>query len=136
MFQAVIEALQANVVLIGLLVGAVTPLATSLVQQPRWSKQARQLVAVGVSVAVGFAVAASSGEVNSAGDLFSIVAAVWAASEAFYQKVWKASGIAGAVEAATSPSSTADLDGLHDMLGQYQPAPEPEGPEPEHLEHK
>jgi hypothetical protein len=136
MFQSLIEALQANVVLVGLLVGAVTPLLTSLVQQPKWSKRTRIGVSAAVSVLIGFAIAAADGKLGSPGDVFSIIGAVLVAAEAFYQKLWKATGVAGAVENATTLKARktgddefeaylSDPDGYDDL-----------GPDPGELEHK
>lgn len=104
MLHSLIEALQANVVLVGLLVGSVTPLLTSLVQQPKWSKNVRIAVAVVVSVVVGFAIAAADGKLNP-GNFFAVVMAVLVSAEAFYQKLWKPTGVAPSVERATTLSA-------------------------------
>lgn len=136
MFQSLIEALQANVVLVGLLVGSVTPLLTSLIQQPKWSKNTRIGVSVVVSVLIGFAIAAADGKLASAGDVFSIIGAVLVAAEAFYQKLWKASGVAGAVERATTLKARKTGD---DEFEAYLDDPEGYddlGADPGDLEHK
>jgi hypothetical protein len=106
--QGVLDALQANAVLVSLVVGSLAPLLISVVQQPNVSDRTRKIIATVSSVLIGFAVAASMGEltaVNDIGDvtnLLGVVGAVWAASESFFQKVWKPSGVTGAVETLTS----------------------------------
>ena len=57
-----------------------------------------------MSVVVGFVLAAADGKLDP-GNLFSVVIAVLVAAEAFYQKLWKATGIAGSLEQATSPKT-------------------------------
>lgn len=135
MLQSFIEALRGNVVLVGLLVGAITPLLTSLIQQPKWSKNLRIGVSVAVSVVIGFLIAAADGKLDNAGDLFSVVIAVIVAAEAFYQKVWKASGVAGAVEKATTLQGNKTGPDSFDVLLD-DPYDEDYGDEPDHLERK
>lgn len=106
--NAVIEVLRGNAVLVSLLVGSVTPLLISVVQQPNLSTSARKTLASAISVVVGLAVAASTGVLevpDNLGDLtqlVGVVGAVWTAAEAFYQKLWQPAGV-GKLEKATSP---------------------------------
>ena len=110
MLKSVIDLLAGNAVLVGLLVGAITPAVTSVIQQPSWSKNVRIGVAGAVSVLVGFALAAADGQLNSPGDLASIITAVLVSAEAFYQKVWKASGLSWKIEKATSRGAVSGDD--------------------------
>lgn len=103
----ILEALRANTVMIGLLVGAITPLIISVIQQPTLSTRARKIVALVVSAIVGGVVVLSSESAN-VGDVLGTIVAVWAASEAFFQKVWRPSGVTDAVENATSPNQPAE----------------------------
>ncbi|MGL5816641.1 MAG: hypothetical protein ACRCYR_03690 [Phycicoccus sp.] len=126
--SGVIDALRDNAVLVSLLVGAVTPLLTSVVQQPALSDRSRRIVAVVVSAVIGVVVAATSGElaVNDWSDfaeLTGVVGVVWAAAEAFYQKVWKPTGVAPAIEGAT----------IIPMFGPKEASP---SEEPDDLEYK
>lgn len=128
--KSLIEVLQANAVIVGLLVGAVTPLVTSLVQQPNWSKRVRVVVSLVVSGLIGLAVAGADGSLDPA-NLLPTMIAVWTAAEAFYQKVWKKIGATQAVEKATSLKSSkaaaAERDAYLDLEDDYDYGPEPDG---------
>jgi len=100
----VIEALQANTVIVGIIVGSITPLLTSLVQQPTWAKNVRVAVSVVVSAVVGTVLAVADGQITNAGEALPVILAVWTSAEAFYQKMWKNAGITDAIERASSPS--------------------------------
>lgn len=107
--QTILDALQANAVIIGLVVGSLTPLVISLVQQPTLSTRTRKIVATSVSVVVGVLLAASTGDLTGIDNLadftnlVGIVGAVWAAAETFFQKVWKPAGVTDTLEQVTSP---------------------------------
>ena len=110
MFQQIIDYLTANVTLVGLLVGALIPPVTSIVQQPAWSKATRQGVAVVVSVVFGALTAAAAGDISDPSQVVPTIVAVLLSAEATYQKVWKPSGATAKIEKATSPSvDNADL---------------------------
>lgn len=115
--QGIIAALEANAVLIGMIVGSVMPPLIALVQQPNLSTVTRKRIATAASVVVGVLVAASTGQLagfNPADlgnltdmtalvNLVGVVGAVWAASEATFHKLWRPSGVSDAVEHVTSP---------------------------------
>lgn len=111
--QSIIDLLRQNVVLVGLIMGVVTPLLISVVQQPGLSDNARKWVATAVSAVVGFVVSASQGvlpdmsnfQVTDLATTLGVIGAVWSASEATFRKLWKPSGVTEAVEAVTSPWS-------------------------------
>lgn len=104
--NAIVDALTGNVVLVGLLVGVITPPITAVIQRPTWSKNTRIVVAGAASVVLGFITAATTGALTDPGNLFAVIAAVAVAAEATYEKLWQPSGAAGAIEKATSPKTT------------------------------
>lgn len=103
--EQIIEFLTTNTMLVGLLVGAITPPITALVQQPTLPRKLRITIALAVSVILGAALAVSTGQTDPA-DLAGTIAAVVAASEAVYHKLWK--GTAKKIEAATSRGNLVD----------------------------
>lgn len=98
----------------GLLVGALLPLLTAVVQQPRWSRRQRSLAAAGLSLAAGVVVVLlGGGFAHGLEDPLFTIAAVMAAAEATYEKVWQPKGVAAAIERVTSPApspETADWE--------------------------
>jgi len=115
--QGIIAALEANAVLIGMIVGSVMPPLIALVQQPNLSTATRKRIATAAAVVVGVLVAASTGQLDGFNpadlgnftdmtvlvNLMGVVGAVWAASEATFHKLWRPSGVSDAVEHVTSP---------------------------------
>ena len=88
-----------------LLAGVLTPLLTSLIQQPRWSPRARTVVAVVVSIAVGVMTLLASGAFkDGAQTILSTIALVVVASAAAHKNIWQPAGVTPAIEKATSPS--------------------------------
>lgn len=88
-----------------LILGVLTPILTSVIQQPKWSDQVRSIIAALVSIVVGVVtVLANGGFVDASGSL-GIIALVMVSSYATYRNLWKPSGIAPAIESATSPST-------------------------------
>lgn len=89
-----------------LILGAITPLLVSVVNQPRWTGLTRQLVMLGIALAVGLVNVIVQGLVIdwslSFGNVLVILASVVGATQAAYTVLWKPTGIAGKVEAATS----------------------------------
>ncbi len=85
----------------GLLLGAVTPWATALVQQPAWSKSLRAVVGTVISAIVGIVTVLARGDIAHAQTVLTTVALTVVASKAFYDGLWQHTG-AGALESATS----------------------------------
>ena len=113
--QGILDALQTNAVLVGLVVGSVTPLLISVVQQPTLSTNARKVLATAISVVVGVVVAGSTGQldINSITDatqVVGVIGAVWAAAETFFQKLWQPAGVTATLEQVTSPWARPEAD--------------------------
>jgi hypothetical protein len=86
--------------------GYVLPLAIALVTQPRWPGWVKGLFMLLVAIGDGLGTA----YFNDQFDRRPIVTCVLVAAIAIgvaYHTVWRPSGIAGAIEAATSPTPTA-----------------------------
>src|SRR4051812_3201163 len=104
-----------NVALWALALSILTPLATSLIQQPRFSRNVRIGIAAAVSVVVGAGTAYFSGDLTGK-SLVVAIGIVLVGAEATYQKVWRPSGLAPAIENATSPTPVPQSeDGSYDV---------------------
>lgn len=97
----------------GLILGVLTPLATSVVQQPVWGAKTRALVGAAVSVVVGVVTCLANGDIGSGQTVLSTIAVVLVAAQATYKGFWKPTGIAVATEQATSPGANAGGDARH-----------------------
>ncbi|WP_327074448.1 hypothetical protein OG196_31910 [Kitasatospora purpeofusca] len=86
----------------GLLLGAVTPWATALVQQPHWTKPVRALVGALASGIVGVITVLARGDIAHAQTALTTVALAVVASKTFYDGLWQHTG-AAALERATAP---------------------------------
>lgn len=90
----------------GLIAGAVTPLLTAVVQQPRfkWSSRTRALVGAGISIVVGLLTCLANGDlhVSEGQTILSTIAVVLVTSISTYKGLWKPTGVAGGIESATS----------------------------------
>lgn len=94
----------------GSVVGSLLPPLTAIVQKPKWSANAKRIVAVIAAALGGIVTVASTGgldEFTQPVTALGGIAAVIAASQTTYDLIWKPSKIAPTVEAATSsgPSS-------------------------------
>ncbi len=91
-----------------LIVGVLTPLLTSLVQQPTWSNQVRTIVGALVAILLGVGTVLANGGFQDASGSLGIIALVMVASMATYRNLWgpKATGVASRIESATSPNRT------------------------------
>lgn len=87
-----------------LILGLLTPLVTSVVQQPHWSSRVRVLVALLAAVVVGSVTVLSNGTLNTA-DWFTTVGLVLVAAQTAYQTIYKPAGIAKVIELSTSPAA-------------------------------
>lgn len=94
----------AEVVATILAVGALLPLLTSVVQQPRWSNRTRTVLAVIVSLVAGLVAYVSQFGLNfsSVSNVVTVVVGVIVLAAGTYQAIWKPSGVAPAIERATS----------------------------------
>lgn len=86
----------------GLILGLLTPLLVSLVQQPQLPQWARATVAAVSAVIVGVITCLVNGQIG-AGDLLTTIAVVLVASHTAYESFFKPTGISPTVELATSP---------------------------------
>ena len=85
-----------------ILVGSLLPNVIALVNQPRWSSQARGLVTFAICLVAGLIVTALTGgwvPINIATGIVGVLVA----SQVMYATLWKPSGIAPAIETLTSP---------------------------------
>lgn len=96
---------------VGVAIGAVTPVIISILSQPRFSQRARTVLAIGVSVVLGAVLTLSNSNIEGPVDYFALITSLYATCETFYQRIYKASGLAAAIEAATS-RKPADSEGL------------------------
>lgn len=91
-----------------LLVGGLAPLLVAVVNQPRWSTQRRQIVAVAISLVLGFLSLVVGNVITdwslTLPNVVFILSAVVGAAQATYTFVWKPSKAAPSLEAATSPA--------------------------------
>lgn len=89
-----------------LIVGFLTPLVVSTINQPRWSATQKRVMAVVVAVVVGLGNVFVQGLIVdwtlSFGNVLIILATVLGAAQAAYALLWEPTGIAEKVETATS----------------------------------
>lgn len=88
----------------GLILGILTPLLVSVVQQPTWSPRTRAMVAAVAAVVVGFLTVLANGGLDSGQTLLGVIALVLVASNTAYKTLWKPTGVAPAIEIKTSKS--------------------------------
>lgn len=91
---------------LGLLVGFLLPLATSIVQRPTLSRPVRVLVAVAMAVLAGTAATLAVGGFDP-GNWLTTIGAVLVAAQSSYESLWQPSGVTQAIENATSPAPAA-----------------------------
>lgn len=89
-----------------LAVGGLLPLLTAVVNQPQWSAKVRTWMSVAVSVLAGLVtyVAEFGLVLESPSSVVIAVVGIVLASAAAYKALWKPSGVAPSIEAATSKS--------------------------------
>lgn len=100
--QAAVAFITANGAVLGILIGALVPPITSVIQNPRWSKRHRTIVAGITALVVGTVTAVVSGAVTDPSNLSVVIIAVWISAEATYEKLWQPSGVAKVIELATT----------------------------------
>lgn len=87
----------------GLILGVVLPLLTSLVQQPTWSKPVRAFIGLLAAVVGGLLTCLANGTMGNGQTVLATIAVVLVAAQATYKGFYQPTGIAPAVESATSP---------------------------------
>lgn len=85
-----------------LILGVLSPLLLSVVQQPRWPNSVRAALTAVASVVIGVVTVLANGGLEDASGVLGIIALVLVASNAAYRNLWKPTGIAPAIERATS----------------------------------
>jgi hypothetical protein len=105
-----LSALVSNTAALALVLGLFSPWAVAAVTQSHWSKTEKTAASVIVSVIVAVGSLLVDGKLGNVGDVFQTLLIVLTTAEATYQKLWKPTGVAGAIESATSPASSVDPD--------------------------
>ena len=100
--QTLIAWIRSDPAAVGIVVGFVTPLIVSVLQQPNLSKRQRTIVAIAASVVLGGGTAYATGLFADTSSLLTILVVLYTASETFYQKLWKQTGITESIEAKTT----------------------------------
>lgn len=89
-----------------LIVGFFMPLAIALVQQPRWSNAARAAVMFVLCAVAGAVTAYLNGDLENGRSLVSSVLLVLVTTISMFKGLWKPTGVAPAIESATSPGTS------------------------------
>lgn len=98
-----------------ILAGVLTPLVTSIAQQPRWTGTVRTIVGMVAAVVVGVLTLLANGTLDNvlnsgASTWLSLLALVVGASAAAYKTIWQPIGLAPKIENATSKTPPAAPD--------------------------
>lgn len=91
-----------DITLTGVVVGSLLPNLIAVIVQPGWRREVRGLATFGVCVVAGLLIALLEGRLGDGRDVAASVVAVLIASQVLYQTLWRPSGIAPAIERATS----------------------------------
>ncbi|MFB6505603.1 hypothetical protein ACFC07_22070 [Streptomyces sp. NPDC056099] len=89
----------------GSAVGALLPLVTAVVQQPRWSAHVKKAVAVASALIAGVVTVVSVGGLDQfthGVPTLATFVGLLAASQSAYDLIWKPTGVAPVIESATS----------------------------------
>ncbi|WP_433860134.1 hypothetical protein [Streptomyces kronopolitis] len=92
----------------GSAVGALLPLLTAVVQQPRWSAPMKKVVAVASALIAGVVTVVSVGgleQFQHGVPTLATFVGLLAASQSAYDLIWKPTRVAPAIESATSRKS-------------------------------
>lgn len=87
----------------GLILGVLSPLLVSVVQQPKFTGPLRAVVALASAVVIGLLTVLAAGDFNPT-DWLTTAAVVLVAAHTAYEGFWRPTGIAEEVEYRTSPS--------------------------------
>lgn len=90
-----------NLVMWNLIVGFLVPNLIAIVQQPKWSQRARAWFTAVACIFFGAGTAYFTGQFNL-GDIVGSILTMGVAAITFYKGLWKPSGIAPAIENATT----------------------------------
>ena len=97
LLSAVIEHPQ----LLGLLLGAATPLAVEVVKQPGLRPAVQRALAIGLSGVIGLLTVLTAGDADPA-DVISTIILTITASQAAYADLWKPAGVTAAIASRTA----------------------------------
>jgi hypothetical protein len=99
------HAVDGNVLVWGAVAGAILPPLLAIVIQPRWRAELKGLVALAVCCAVALAICWLAGDLSREQDVATAILTVFGVAQALYATYWRPSGIAPAIERATSGES-------------------------------
>ena len=91
-----------NPAAVAVVVGFVTPLLISVLQQPNLAKWQRTALSFGASIVLGGLTAYATGMFDDAKSLVTVIVVLYTASETFYQKLWKQVGLTQQIEDKTT----------------------------------
>lgn len=94
------------------LIGFIAPLIVSFLNQEHWSSQVKQIVAIVVAALLGVLTVYLTGVPVNWHSIGTSVAVVYAVSQGIYALIWKPSGVAPAIESATSAPVKVDNTGV------------------------
>lgn len=97
----------ATVVQIVLAVGPLLPLLVAVVQQPNWSPRVRSIASVVISILAGTVtyVADAGLDFSNPPAIVAVIVGTILASNVAYKTIWQPTGVAPAIEYATSPTA-------------------------------
>lgn len=100
------DALLTDTALWGAILGLLTPLVTSLAQQPTWTRTVRTLVGVLTSAAVGLLTVLSTGAAGEGLVTAATLTATIISGQLAYSRFWRGTGVVEKLELASSPAKT------------------------------
>jgi hypothetical protein len=109
-----VQSIDATLVVWGGVVGAILPPMLAIVIQPGWRAEVKGLVALVACCLVALAICWLAGDLTRREDVATTVLTVFGVAQALYATYWRPSGIAPAIERATSGESSR---GWGDRLG-------------------
>lgn len=94
-----------DITITSIVVGSLLPNLIAIIVQPRWRPETRGLVTFAVCVVAGLLIALVQGQIGSGQDIATSIVAVLITSQVMYSTLWKPSGVAPAIESATSATT-------------------------------
>lgn len=101
-----------NLAMWSLIVGFLSPLVISVLQQPRWTEGLRALVAFVFSLVVAVPTAYFAGDLEGK-DYITAALLILVTAISTYRNFWKNTGVAPSIEAATSPKGKGTTTGYN-----------------------